>query len=349
MTYVGGQYVGLGEGDISDTVDQFKDFVRRKWDRFDNTVGDGPVFTHALTGIVAELQNVYRQQGKLTAGEYLPGVINKKTKQVTGFLKPDPPIDTRPMLFSFGGAGSQGWMGPDADTGRGVEALYNWRWVGFNTAPVPMQPGIQSAKDQFYVDAEQWRSQIEKYGVAFVGYSMGSIAASELWEFDIKPTTGRLHWMFKHFIAAVMYGPPMREVGNAVGDANGAPPDKDSGGVTEILMKDTPTWWLNIAHKGDLYVDVSGQSGENKRAIWKVIRDVSIGSIFKGADSILSQVLEALGVKKDASQIVEIMGIFKAMWDAGMFFAKGLTPHTNYLPATGIEHLRAVLSERLAA
>lgn len=343
---IDGVYVGLGAGDVSDTVDQFKDFVRLKWDRFDATVGDGPVFTPALTAVVMELQEIYRSQGKLKAGEYVPGVINKKTKQVTGFLKPDPVVDIRPMLFSFGGAGSQGWMGPDADTGRALEALFNWRWVGFNTTPVPMQPGIQSAKDQFYIDAEQWRAQIEKYGVAFVSYSMGSIAASELWEFDIKPVDGRLHWMYDHMIGAVAYGPPMRETGNAVGDANGLPPSKDSGGVTEILMKDTPWWWLNVAHKGDLYVDVAGQSGENKRAIWKIIREFKIGSFFKGADSIFSQVAELMGWRKDASKLIEGFAAFKAMWDAGLFFAKGLTPHTNYLPATGIEHLRRCLAAK---
>jgi hypothetical protein len=346
MASVGGVYIGLAEGDASPTITEFKDFVRRKWDRFDATVGSGPVFTRGLTNIVIELQEIYREQGKLKAGEYVSGVINKKTKQVTGFLPADPPVDTRPMAFSFGGAGSQGWVGPDADTGRGLEDLYNWRWVGFNTAPVPMQPGIQSAKDQAYVDFEQWRKQIEAYGFALVGYSMGSIAASELWEFDIKPPTGRLHWMLPHFLGAVMYGPPMREVGNAVGDANGKAPGKDSGGVTEILMKDTPSTWLNVAHEGDLYVDVSGQSGENKRSVWKVIRDASIGSVFKGPDSVLSQVLEVMGARKDAGQAFEIIALFKAMWDALTFFGGGLRQHTNYLPSTGIEWLRRLAPKR---
>jgi hypothetical protein len=53
-----------------------------------------------------------------------------------------------------------------------------------------------------------------------------------------------------------------------------------------------------------------------------------------------------MGIKKDASRIAEIYGLFRAMWDAGMFFGKGLTPHTNYLPSTAIEHLRTVLANR---
>jgi hypothetical protein len=346
MASLDGIYIGLAEGDVSPTVTQFKDFVRNKWNRFDATVGEGPVFTHALTGIVAELQDIYRSEGKLKPGEYIPGVINKKTKIATGFLQDDPPVDTRPLLFTFCGAGVPGWVGPDADTGRALESIYLWRWVGFDSKPVPMGPGIKMARDQFYIDANIWRDHIEKYGYSFCAYSMGSIACSEVWEFDIKPVNGRLHWMFPHFIGAAMIGPPMREVGNAIGDANGAAPPKDSGGVTEVLMKDTPATWINIAHAQDLYVNIAGQSGEDKRAIFQVIRNASIGSVFKGADSIASQVFEIMGIKKDASRIAEIYGLFRAMWDAGMFFGKGLTPHTNYLPSTAIEHLRTVLANR---
>lgn len=338
----GGPWIGLGLGDIDPEVDRLKDHIRRKWDRFDATVGDGPVFTQELVAIVAELQDIYRREGKLKAGEYLPGVANKKTKQKMGFIADDPPEDRRPMLFSFCGAAAQGWMGPDADAARALEPWYMWRWVGFDTRPFPnMGKGIKSGRDQFFIDANQWRARIEKYGFALLGYSMGSIAASEVYEFDIKPTTGRLHWMLKHFIGAAMFGPPMREVGNAVGDPNGAPPAANTGGVTEVLMRDTPATWINIAHAGDLYTEVDdGESGENKRAIFMIIRSFSIGSFFKGVDSIASQVMEILGVKKDAGKIAEIYGAVKAMWDAGMFLGRGLTPHTNYVPAVAVEHLR---------
>lgn len=338
---IGDVYVGLGLNDVSDEVDKIKDFIRTKWDRFDARVGDGPVFTDELVTIIVELQDIYRSEGKLKVGGFTPGIINKATKIAMGYLKPDPPEDRRPVLFTVCGAGVPWWVGPDADTARACEDKYLWQPIGYSAKPFPMGKSITEGRGEFAVQANKHRARIEKYGWSVCAYSEGSIVASEAWEFDIKPVTGSLHWMFKHFIKAAMFGPPMREVGNAVGDANGAPPPADSGGVTEILMKDTPATWINIAHEGDLYTNVSGQSGENKRAIWKIIRDFSITSFFKGPDAILSQVLELLGLRKDASQIMEISGLFKAMWDAGLFFGRGLTPHTNYLPSTAIDFLRA--------
>ena len=74
------------------------------------------------------------------------------------------------------------------------------------------------------------------------------------------------------------------------------------------------------------------------RSIWAIIRGTRV---FSGPDSILSQVLEAMGVKQDAGQLMEIIGIFKAILDAGMFFAKGTGPHLNYSVHPAIEYLRA--------
>lgn len=336
-----GVYIGLALNDVSDEVDKIKDFIRGKWDRFDSSVGDGPVFTPELTAIIVELQDIYRTQGKLKVGEFTPGVINKRTKEVMGYLKPAPPEDTRPVLLTVCGAAVPWWVGPDADTARACEDKYLWQPIGYPATPFPMGKSIATGRQEFGVQARLHRARIERYGFSLCAYSEGSIVASECWEFDIKPVAGSLHWMYPHFIKAAMFGPPMREVGNAVGDANGAPPPADSGGVTAVLMKDTPAAWINIAHAADLYVNCAGQSGENKRAIFQIIRDFSFSSFFKGPDAILSQVLELLGLRKDASQIVEITAAFKAMWDAGLFFGRGLTPHTNYLPSTAIDYLRA--------
>jgi hypothetical protein len=106
-----------------------------------------------------------------------------------------------------------------------------------------------------------------------------------------------------------------------------------SHGIADQLMKDTPTWWRDYAHKGDLYTDVEGQAGENCTAIYKVIMGARM---LQGPDNLLAQVLE-LGTGKPA----ELIGMFKAVMDAGLFFLKGTGPHVNYQTQPAIDFLAA--------
>ena len=63
--------------------------------------------------------------------------------------------------------------------------------------------------------------------------------------------------------------------------------------------------------------------------------------MFKGPDSLLSQVLELTGTRQDGPQVVEVMGMFKAMLDALIFFGKGTGPHVNYQTADAVDYLKA--------
>jgi hypothetical protein len=131
----------------------------------------------------------------------------------------------------------------------------------------------------------------------------------------------------------------MREKGKAWRDAGGQISPPEHQGVTGTLMQDTPEWWRNYAHAGDLYTDVpDDESGENRTAIWQMIRD---GNIMRGPDSLLRQFLELGGFAKDSDQISEVTGMFKAMIDALTFFGKQTGPHLNYSTAEAIDYLKA--------
>jgi hypothetical protein len=106
-----------------------------------------------------------------------------------------------------------------------------------------------------------------------------------------------------------------------------------SHGIADQLQQDTPAWWRNYAHKGDLYTDCEGQSGEDKTAIYKIIMGTRV---FKGPDNLLAQFLE---LAKDP--VPEATGMFKAIVDAGLFFARGTGPHVNYSPQAAIDYLLA--------
>lgn len=328
---VGGQYIGLGFGDSSNEIRAIKDFMRRKFS-YARSLADTTLYDEQMVTAVVEMQTRYNKSGQLASGKYTLGVINAETKYVMGYLK-RPTVDNRGVLLTVSGTSVPWWVGPDADTARAVEDKYLWRPVGYPAQPFPMAPSIAAGRAEGNRIVNEERGRIEAHGLSLGGYSQGAVVIAEMWEYDIKPATGPLHWVLPYMRKAVTWGNPMREQGKAYPDPGGALADIDSHGVTGNLMVDTPDWWRNYAHHGDLYTECSGQSGEMKTAIWQVIRGTKV---FAGPDSILAQVLEIT-----QSPVVETIAMFKAMIDAGMFFASGTGPHVNYSPQPAIDYLRA--------
>lgn len=325
---IGGQWVGFGLNDVDPQIVTFKDKLSRKFSyakHLDNT----PLFDEALAAVVFKAQTAYNAQGKLHTAN---GIIDFDTQVAFGWVKRTPP--KLPTLFTVHGTGVDMWFGPPADTARAVADKYRWQPIGnYPAKAFPMNPSVQQGRAELNLQID-----LNPGPFALAGFSQGAIVIAEVWEYDIKPQSGRLHHRINDVVKAVAWGNPMREQGKAFPDPGGAVAAVKSHGIADRLMEGTPDWWRNYAHKGDLYTDCSGESGENKTAIYKVV----MGSrIFSGPDSLLSQVLEAMGVKQDAGQFGEVLGIFQALMDAGLFFARGTGPHLNYSIQPAIDYLRA--------
>jgi len=336
---IGGAYIGLGLGDSSDEIAKIKAFMRRKFS-YTAALDNSKLFDATMLAAVADMQSRYNASGQLATGSYTPGIINPETKFVMGYLARPPKVDARPMLFTVCGTGVSWWgPGPDSDTARAVEAQYRWQPIGYPAKPIPMGPSITEGRNELANQMTLWRDRIVRSGFALAGYSQGAIVVGECWEQEIKPEGGRLHWALPYIRKAVCWGNPMREKGKAYADPGGALSPIDHQGVTGTLMLDTPDWFRNYSHVGDLYSDCpDDQSGEDRTAIWQIIRN---GNMVKGPDSLLSQFLELTGVKKDAPKIAEATGMVKAMIDAMVFFGKQTGPHVNYSPQPAIDFLRA--------
>ena len=336
---IGGQWVGWGLGDSDPEIQRIKAYMRKKFS-YAKALADTALYDQAMVAAVAEMQSRYNAGfGQLATGKYTPGIVNYATKVVMGYVPRPPKVDQRIMLFSVCGTGVPWFVGPGADTARAVESQYRWQPIGYSAKPVPMGPSIAEGKSELVNQINIHRDQVIRCGMALAGYSQGAIIVGETWEQEIKPVTGSLHWAYPHVKKAVCWGNPMREKGKVYPDAGGPPSPKDHKGVTGNLMVDTPSWWRNYAHAGDLYSDCpDDESTENRTAIWQIIRN---GDFMKGPDSLLGQVMELLGVKRDADAISETTGMFKAMIDALMFFGKGTGPHVNYSTAEAVAFLRS--------
>jgi hypothetical protein len=335
---IGGQYIGLGLGDSSEEIRRIKAYMRGKFSYAKN-LADTTLYDQAMVVAVTEMQTRYNAGfGQLATGKYTPGVINVETKVVMGFIPRPPKLDNRPMLFSVCGTGVPWWIGPDADTARSVEVQYRWQPIGYSAKAVPMGGSISEGKAELEKQINIHRDQVMRCGAALLGYSQGAIVASELFMEQIRPENGRLRWAYPKITKACMWGNPCRQRGQVRPDSGGPPSPLANGGVTGNLMTDTPKWWIEFAHKGDLYSDCPpDESTENRTAIWQLIRN---GDIMTGPDSLLRQVLELGGLSRDAGAVSEATGMVKAMLDALVFFGKKTGPHINYSPVEAIAYLR---------
>ena len=326
---LGGIWVGLGLGDVDPEIVRLKSFLRQKFSSYASQLNYTDVFDDELLAVVVEMQDRYHAQGRLHAPN---GIMDFDTKVVSGFHKP-PPVRLPPLLCAQG-TGVPMDFGPPADIGRAVADQWFFQPVGhWPAAAFPMNPSVQQGRAEVnrLIDASPGP-------FALCGYSQGAIVMAEVWEYDIKPIDGRLNHRIDDIQKMVLIGNPMRERGNGIGTPGGEAPSPESEGIADRLMVDTPDFCLNLAHKGDLYTDCEGESGENKRAIYKIVMGTRI---FSGPDSLLSQVLEVLGVRKDASRLVEIMGIFRSIMDAGLFAIRRTGPHISYQLQPAIDHLRS--------
>jgi hypothetical protein len=324
---IGGAWVGWGLGDESDEIAKFKAFMRGKFSYAKALIADGRFDDATLTAVL-EMQKRYVAAGKLPSAS---GIIDWRTKVVSGFLKPAQPVDTRPMLFTVCGTGVPWWIGPDADVARAVEGRWKWQPVGYPAQPFPMNPSVQAGRLELIRLFELHRNRIEKYGAGLIGFSQGAVVICETWLDDIAAENGRLRWAKSSMLKAATFGNPMRQAGKVWTD-NGAPPaTPTSRGIADRLMVDTPTWWKDFAHKGDIYTEVEGDAGEFKTAIYKIVMGARI---MQGPDSILAQVLELT-----QAPATEAIAAMQAILKAGMFFVRGTGPHLNYDTRPAIDHL----------
>jgi hypothetical protein len=312
--------------------------MRRKFS-YAKGLADIELYDQEMVAAVTEMQARYNSGfGKLSAGTYTPGILNYATKVAMGYVARPPRTDQRPMLFSVCGTGVPWWIGPDAETARAVEDRYRWQPIGYPAKAVPMGGSISEGKAELEKQFNIHRDQVTRRGAALLGYSQGAIIVTELFVEQIRPKSGRLHWAYPHITKACMWGNPSRERGQVWPDSGGPPSPLANGGVTGNLLTDTPGWWREYAHKGDLYTDCPpDESTENRTAIWQLIRN---GDILTGPDSLLRQMLELGGISRDAGVISETIGMVKAMLDALVFFGKRTGPHVNYSPAEAIVYLR---------
>jgi hypothetical protein len=338
-----GPYVGIGLGDVSDEVTKIKDFIRGKWNRFDDTVGEGPVFTQALEAIIKELQGIYAADGRLKPGEYIPGVVNLATKYALGYLSKEKIL---PLYFSIEGHMSDMWLGPVAWIGEVLRA--EGRALHFPTAydrtslPFKNQTGVDELARR--VGTKEFRLDngvVIKFppGTPWIsgGFSQGEMVWVEFYRQFLLPGKP-LNWRLKDLKGHISCGSPYRQKGLTVNWITDAPAaDRQGIMPADELMTDTPWWWLEIARRGDLYTDnqSEGEIGLYKTAVAKIVTQNKWSG---GPAGMLARVIDILSPADDLIPVT--MAIIQAV-----MFVGNMGTHGQYNLDPAVQFLR----ERLAA
>lgn len=338
---IGDAYVGIGLDDVSDEVAKITDFVIRKWDRFDAVLIPGNrVFTASLRDAIAELQGIYKAQGKLTE-PFIPGVVNLATKYALGYLNKEVIL---PLYFSVEGHMSDMWVGPVAWCGEVLRA--EGRALHFPTAydrtslPFKNQTGVAEL-------ARRVGATVQDNGVKFPpgtpwaagAFSQGSMVWCDFYRQYLLPGKP-LNWRLKDLRAAIVCGNPDREKG-VVAEWIPDPPAPDRQGIMDDgplgRMVNTPEWWKEVARHGDMYTDneSTGEVGLNKTAIAKIITQ---GSFSGGPTGFLARVMDLLTPADDIIPVA--MSVYEAF-----AFLINMGPHGMYDMDPAVQFLR----ERLAA
>lgn len=337
---IGGVYVGIGEGDESDEIAKIKAWLKPRFTPARNTLDDGPVFTPELTAEVKRIQAIRVSEGKLKAGEFIPGVINLATKYAIGYLKKEVIL---PLYFSIEGHMSDPALGPVAWIGDVLSAegralhikTYYDRWA----LPFKNQTGVQALADMIGKTEFWFDGKLIKFpaGTPFAigSFSQGSMVWHDFYHQYLAPGKP-LNWRLKDLRGAIVCGDPCREKG-VVADWIPDPPPADHQGIMDVRWENTPWWMLEIARKGDRYTDneSEGEIGLYKTSVAKIITQNSWSG---GPAGMLARLIDLLSPADDLIPIT--MAIIQMIMFVGNMGTHGLYP---------LDPAVQFLRERLAA
>lgn len=352
-----GQYVGIGLGDNSAEVEKIFAFYSRKFKWVRDMELSGTMFTDRHQACIAQMQANYIDGGKLRGDEApIRGVINKRLKEVSGYLKAEPRV--LPIVFTVEGHMSDMFIGPCASTASWLEqnGICHWKPVGdWDTVALPFKnhTGVEALFRQLNSNAIEGPpvNVNDPFGPKHmwpfppgtpwggVAFSQGAMIFCEfMWKY-VLPREAPLHYRLKDFRRGLMFGNPRRAT-DAVCPWAHSPPDKGTHGIMDRLFDAAAEGigdrWAEHPNDEDLFAEVGDDSaGKNQTAIAKIITE---NQWFGGQATIFARIVKLFG-----SPVGEGFAAIKAAFDAIMFLAKNPNPHySTYATAGDIDWMRGI-------
>lgn len=256
------------------------------------------------------------------------------------------------VLMTWAGTGSDMWNTAPPQPAAVAQAaqsafpdVFYWQPVGYPAAIYPMGASV----NQGYFEGVRLATQVHPNNFIIpIGYSQGSICASNFWTDFILP-----HSQQDRIPCSLQWGNPRRCPGVANGNVYagwGMPALRDgvvTGGIAggaDMLPSQVPPTWLDFVWLGndggasELYTaaPVGTDAGIDEELIYNMIVSLSFGGTLEG----LIALIESAGQQFFKNPINFVIGLAESIWNGLRFLASGasadhydydITPMINYL------------------
>ncbi|WP_246398001.1 peptidoglycan-binding protein [Mycobacterium vicinigordonae] len=339
---INGVWVGWGLGDHSAhdlTVQQAKKYMRAAFRSYAGSLRDTNIFDQQMQDTVTEMQKRLVADGALTPGQFVVGVLDLPTEYAMGFRRR--PTGVQPVFFTVEGHMSNMFAGPVADTATRLEAEGHCHHqpIGYNNGAIPFDnaSGVEEL-------ARLVGSTTMDNGVPFPAgtpwglgiYSQGAIIGSMFWSQYLQPGQP-LDWRAADLKGVLAYANPWREKNQVAEWAVPGGPDKNTQGLSDQRLTNTPTFWKEVCRHGDIFAENSDdEEGQIKTAVYTAV----MGNFFLGPYSILAKLTAAL--QKPGAELEPIV---TSIYSGFVFLISNPNPHyAPFIVDGGLDFMRRRLT-----
>lgn len=265
------------------------------------------------------------------------GIVSDNDLRALGIAIPFVP-EPQCVMFSINGAGSTWNMGYAFDIGETLDKSKVWHQpIGYNTAPFPMNTGVQDGIGEFIRQLDMPRGSkglnCTQLPWTYVFYSMGALVGMSVVDRVLHGDLGR----FKAtYMGGSTFGNPRRQKDHTFpgcswssGEGIATPTDR---GMPESHWDFAADKRMPGSGGDDLYTKMSDDENErtsrNMRAVWDIVN--------KGNPlSLAAAVLQLLAMPTFSGGYDAAVAAFKAL---DFFVVKGTGPHVKYQFTRPIEN-----------
>lgn len=225
-------------------------------------------------------------------------------------------------IFTVNGFRGDLWLGPQADVGRYLSNqnlnIAYWQPIGYDNGQFPLGGGARSGLDELH-------HQLEEHPGPFLtsAWSLGAIVTVELLR-EMRGG-GRNAHRLPDWKCATTFGNPYRQADHWSPQSGiGAVPNPGGAGIggPRYNLTDSPEWWLDYAHTGDMYTCCdTGPRGDDQRIIFDIVLEKWSGftlDLWEECMEVVSKPLQAAP------------SILWAIIEAIIFYGGGTKQHVNY-------------------
>jgi len=243
------------------------------------------------------------------------------------------------VIYTINGFMGDMWAGPQAQTGQylsnqGLSLAY-WQPIGYQNSDFPLSGGVANGLAELQNQFNLHGATTGASNVLVSSWSEGSIIHTLALQHSLRGDKG---WPpLSAWKGSTTFGNPYRQAGNwAPKTGPGAVPDPGGAGIggPRNNLVNTPDWFHNYAHPGDMYTCCPvNQVGDDVRIIFDFVL-----TQWTGAFDDLWEFGSDLAKELFGGSVAVIQAVVLAI----VFYGGGTKEHVDYDPSPSMNYLAGI-------